>query len=83
MAKLSSKTQFRLGSGLILCILCLAVALVAYRVGKEEAEKCVFKETEICIAAVVMSVICRPSSGTVCGATHGPISIPLTCRYTG
>jgi PAS domain S-box-containing protein len=52
MAKLSSKTQFRLGSGLILFIFCLAVALVVYRVGKEEAEKRVFKETEIYIAAV-------------------------------
>jgi PAS domain S-box-containing protein len=52
MAKLSSKTQFRLGSGLILFIFCLAVALVVYRIGKEEAEKRVFKETEIYIAAV-------------------------------
>lgn len=52
MAKLSSKTQFRLGAGLILFIFCLAVALVVYRVGKEEAEKRVFKETEIYIAAV-------------------------------
>jgi len=83
MAKLSSKTQFRLGSGLILFIFCLAVALVVYRIGKEEAEKRVFKETEIYIAAVVMSVICRPSSGAVCGATHGPIAIPLACCYTG
>jgi two-component system, NtrC family, sensor kinase len=52
MTKLSSKTQFRLGSGLILFIFCLAVALVVYRIGKEEAEKRVFKETEIYIAAV-------------------------------
>lgn len=52
MAKLSSKTQFRLGSGLILFIFCLAAALVVYRIGKEEAEKRVFKETEIYIAAV-------------------------------
>ncbi len=83
MVKLSSKTQFRLGSGLILFIFCLAVALVVYRIGKEAAEKRLFKETGIDIAAVVMSVICSPSSGTVCGATHGPISTPLACCYTG
>lgn len=52
MAKLSSKTQFRLGTGLILFIFCLLVSLVVYRIGKEEAEKRVFKETEIYIAAV-------------------------------
>jgi len=52
MAKLPSKTQFRLGSGLILFIFCLGVALAVYRIGKEEAEKRVFKETEIYIAAV-------------------------------
>jgi len=52
MAKLSSKTQFRLGTGLILFIFCLLVSLVVYRIGKEEAEKHVFKETEIYIASV-------------------------------
>jgi len=52
MAKFSSKTQFRLGTGLILFIFCLAVSLVVYRIGKEEAEQRVFKETEIYIAAV-------------------------------
>ena len=52
MSKLSSKTQFRLGTGLILFIFCLLVSLVVYRIGKEEAEKRVFKETEIYIAAV-------------------------------
>jgi PAS domain S-box-containing protein len=52
MPKLSSKTQFRVGAGLILFIFCLLVSLVVYRIGKEEAEKRVFKETEIYIAAV-------------------------------
>ena len=52
MTKLSSKTQFRLGTGLILFMFCLAVSLVVYRVGKEEAEQRVFRETEIYIAAV-------------------------------
>ena len=52
MTKFSSKTQFRLGTGLILFMFCLAVSLVVYRVGKEEAEQRVFRETEIYIAAV-------------------------------
>ena len=52
MVKLSSKTQFRLGTGLILFIFCLAVSIIVYRIGKEEAEQRVFKETEIYIAAV-------------------------------
>jgi two-component system NtrC family sensor kinase len=37
---------------LILFIFCLAVSLAVYRIGKEEAEQRVFKETEIYIAAV-------------------------------
>ena len=52
MTRFSSKTQFRLGTGLILFMFCLAVSLVVYRVGKEEAEQRVFRETEIYIAAV-------------------------------
>lgn len=52
MSKLSSKTQFRLGTGLILFIFCLVASFVVYRIGKEEAEQRVFKETEIYIAAV-------------------------------
>jgi two-component system, NtrC family, sensor kinase len=52
MTKFSSKTQFRMGTGLILFMFCLSVSLVVYRVGKEEAEQRVFMETEIYIAAV-------------------------------
>ena len=52
VARLSSKTQFRLGTGLILFMFCLGVSFVVYRIGKEEAEQRVYKETEIYIAAV-------------------------------
>ncbi len=52
MKKLSLKTQFRLGTGLILFLVCLSVALLEYRYQKKQVEQDVYKETEIYIAAV-------------------------------
>lgn len=52
MKKLSLKTQFRLGTGLILFLVCLSIALLEYRYQKKQVEQDVYKETEIYIAAV-------------------------------
>ncbi len=52
MKKLALKTQFRLGTGLILLVVCIGTSLVVYSVGKQQVEADIFKETEIYIAAV-------------------------------
>ncbi|MDJ0804454.1 MAG: DUF3365 domain-containing protein [Desulfobacterales bacterium] len=52
MKKLALKTQFRLGTGLILLVVCIATSLVVYSVGKQQVEADIYKETEIYIAAV-------------------------------
>ncbi|MDJ0883357.1 MAG: DUF3365 domain-containing protein [Desulfobacterales bacterium] len=52
MKKLALKTQFRLGTGLILLVVCIGTSLVVYSVGKQQVEADIYKETEIYIAAV-------------------------------
>ena len=52
MKKLSLKAQFRLGTGLILLVVCIGASLVVYSVGKKQVEADIYKETEIYIAAV-------------------------------
>ena len=52
MKRLSVKSQFRLGTGLILLVVCIATALLVYSVGKKQVEADIYKETEIYIAAV-------------------------------
>jgi PAS domain S-box-containing protein len=52
MKKLSVKSQFRLGTGLILLVVCIGTSLVVYAIGKQQVETDIYKETEIYIAAV-------------------------------
>lgn len=52
MKKLSLKTQFKIGTGIILFLTCLALSLLVYRYEKSQIEASVYKETEIYIAAV-------------------------------
>ncbi|MEN8244092.1 MAG: DUF3365 domain-containing protein [Thermodesulfobacteriota bacterium] len=52
MKKLSLKTQFKIGTGVILLVTCLTVSLLVYRYEKRQVEAAVYKETEIYIAAV-------------------------------
>ncbi len=52
MKKLSLKAQFRLGTGLILLVVCIGASMVVYSVGKQQVEADIYKETEIYIAAV-------------------------------
>jgi PAS domain S-box-containing protein len=52
MKKLSVKSQFRLGTGLILLVVCIGTSLVVYSIGKQHVEADIYKETEIYIAAV-------------------------------
>ncbi|MBL0715156.1 MAG: DUF3365 domain-containing protein [Desulfosarcina sp.] len=52
MKKLSVKSQFRLGTGLILLVVCIGTSLVVYSIGKRQVEADVYRETEIYIAAV-------------------------------
>ncbi len=52
MKKFALKTQFRLGAGLILLVVCIGTSLVVYSVGKQQVEADIYRETEIYIAAV-------------------------------
>lgn len=52
MKKLSLKTQFRLGTGIILFLVCFGITLIVYRYQKKHVEENVYKETEIYMAAV-------------------------------
>jgi len=52
MKKLSLKTQFRLGTGLILFISCMGAAFLVYNYEKENIHAEVLKEAEIYIATV-------------------------------
>lgn len=38
MRKLALKSQFRLGTGLILLVVCIGTSLVVYSVGKQQVE---------------------------------------------
>jgi len=52
MKKLSLKTQFKIGTGIILFLSCLGLSLLVYKYEKNQVVAAVYKETEIYIAAV-------------------------------
>jgi PAS domain S-box-containing protein len=52
MKKLTLRTKFKLGTGIILFITCLSVSLLVYKYEKRRGEEAAYKETEIYIAAV-------------------------------
>ncbi len=52
MKKLSIRTRFKVGTGMILFVFCVGASTLVYQFGKSEIEEAVFKETEFYIAAV-------------------------------
>ncbi len=52
MKKLSVQTRFKVGTGLILIVVCVGASLLVYQFGKDQIEEAVYKETEFYISAV-------------------------------
>lgn len=52
MKKLSVRTRFKVGTGLLLFIFCAVVSLIVYQFGRNQIEEAVYKETEFYISAV-------------------------------
>ncbi len=52
MKKLNVRTQFKVGTGLILFVFCVGASLLVYQHGKRNIEEAVYKETEFYISAV-------------------------------
>ncbi len=52
MKKLSVRTRFKVGTGLILIVFCVGASLLVYQFGKDKIEEAVYKETEFYISAV-------------------------------